>query len=321
MKRRDLMKAFGCTLTAAMGTGAAELPRMLGGVKVSIQSFCFNDRPIDAMLDAVEQAGFGAVELWVGHVEPSELRSDRKKLRDWRLHVDLDHFRGVRRKFDQRGILLQAYNISPRNDFTDEEIGRAFQMTRELGTDLMTSSSNVATAARLSHFADEYRIRVALHNHSHIKEDEFATAADYERALRGRSRRLGINLDIGHFGAAGQDPTGFIRQNHDRIFILHVKDRKKDQGPQVLLGEGDCHVAEVLLMVRKNRWPMIASLEHVFQEGDRIAAMRKNFAWMQRTLGGPLRKPTPPGHNSTGKPSSTGTRDKLMVETTDAHSR
>ena len=285
MQRRDLLKGFGLLPLAkfapARGRAAA-----LGGVDIAIQSFCFNDRPLDAMLDAVEESGFGAVELFQGHVEPANLKPDRSKLRDWRLHVNLDDFRAVRRKFDERGILLRAYNVSMRNDWTDAEIGRAFEMTAALGVRLITASSNVSTAARINRFAEQHGIRVAFHNHSVEKEDEFATAADYDRALRGRSPLLGINLDIGHFGAAGQNPVDFIRQHHKRIFILHIKDRKSDQGPQVLLGDGDSHVKDVLLLVKKNRWPMTASLEQVVKDGDRVAVMRKNFEWMKRVLEG-----------------------------------
>ena len=44
----------------------------------------------------------------------------------------MDEFKAVRRKFDDAGIELYAYNYSMRDDFTDDEIDRGFQMTRAL---------------------------------------------------------------------------------------------------------------------------------------------------------------------------------------------
>jgi sugar phosphate isomerase/epimerase len=59
-------------------------------------------------------------------------------MRKWRLTVSLDHFKAIRKKFDDAGIKLQAYNYSFNDSFTDEEIERGFQMAQALGVKLIT---------------------------------------------------------------------------------------------------------------------------------------------------------------------------------------
>ena len=58
---------------------------------------------------------------------------------------------------------------------------------------------------------------------------EFETPDDFMNALKGSSDYLSINLDIGHFYAAGFDPVSYIAQHHKRIVSLHIKDRDKDE--------------------------------------------------------------------------------------------
>jgi hypothetical protein len=50
----------------------------------------------------------------------------------------LDDFRAVRSKFDRAGIELYAYNLSLRDDFSDAEIERGFEIVKALGVKVMT---------------------------------------------------------------------------------------------------------------------------------------------------------------------------------------
>jgi sugar phosphate isomerase/epimerase len=75
----------------------------------------------------------------------------------------------------------------------------------------------------------------------------------------GYSKYNGINLDIGHFTAANYDPVPFLKQHHARITNLHLKDRKKDHGPNVPWGTGDTPLKEVLLVLKKEKYAIPAT--------------------------------------------------------------
>jgi sugar phosphate isomerase/epimerase len=117
-------------------------------------------------------------------------------------------------------------------------------------------------------------MRVAFHNHSDVKHpNEFATPASFEKAWE-MSKYYVTNLDIGHFMAANFDPVSFIEANHARISHLHIKDRKKDQGPNRPWGEGDTPIKEVLQLIKKNRYPIpcYQEFEYRVPEGSSSAA-------------------------------------------------
>jgi len=70
-----------------------------------------------------------------------------------------------------------------------------------------------------------------------------------------------VNLDIGHYTAAGYDPIAFIQKHHGRITNLHLKDRKKHDGPNMPWGQGETPINEVLLLLKKEKYTFPANIE------------------------------------------------------------
>jgi sugar phosphate isomerase/epimerase len=290
--RREWNRMVIGTLAAAplAGLGAqAARGSTVAGVRIGAQSYSFRDRPLDELIAAMNAVGLTFCELWQNHVEPREFdgvarEGRRDALRKWRLTVPLDEFRAVRAKFDRAGIALTAYNLSFRDDFTDEEIARGFEMAKALGVSVITASSNVSTAKRVDPVAKKAGITVGFHNHSDIKPNEFATPDDFATAMKGASERIAINLDIGHFTAANFDAVSYLEQHHDHVVSLHIKDRKRNQGPNLPFGEGDSPIGPVLKLVRDRKWAIPANIEYEYKGADTVAEVRRCFEYCKKVL-------------------------------------
>src|SRR5258705_1855371 len=92
----------------------------------------------------------------------SERSFARASLRQWRLGVPMELFAVSGQRFRDAGIKLIAYNVNYGEDFTDAETDRSFEMTKALGTDLITAVGPVRTLRRLDPFASFHKIRYAF---------------------------------------------------------------------------------------------------------------------------------------------------------------
>ena len=277
--RRD----FGKIAVAGLPLGAAlaKINSTVSGVQLGVQSYSFRDRPLDAAIQAMVEDGIGECEMYSPHIELGGLprpqgsggrgAANREELRKWRLTVPMDEIKAVRKKFDDAGIWLFAFNYSFRDDFTDPEIERGFQMAQALGVKVITASSTVSVMPRVAPFAEKYKIMVGVHGHNNVKDpNEFATPESFAKAMA-LSKMIGVNLDIGHFTAANFDAVSYIQEHHDRITNLHLKDRKKNDGPNVPFGEGETPIKQVLLLLKQKKYNIPANIEYEYKGKDDAA--------------------------------------------------
>lgn len=254
------------------------------GVVFGAQTYSFRDRDRAGCIAACKELGITTVELFSGHVEPFKGRPDREEVRKWRTTVPIGEIEAMRRQFNDAGITVHALNYSFRDDYSDAEIERGFEFAKALGAEMITASANISTSQRVDPFAKKAKIRVGMHNHSRVVKNEFATPEDFLSAMKGMSKYICINLDIGHFTAANFDAVQFLNQWHKRIVTLHIKDRKKNQGANVEFGLGDTPIKPVLQWLKTNKSSIPANIEYEYRGADTMAEMRKCLNYMKEAV-------------------------------------
>lgn len=280
---------------------------VVNGVRLGAQTYSFRDLPrtpggdaIDQVIKAMTECGITECELFAPQVEPvfgggargrrgdppsPEAIKAREDLRKWRLGTSLDHFRGIKKKFDAAGITIYAYNYSPNASFSDEEIERGFEMTRALGAEVITASTTLEVARRIAPHAEKHQMVVAMHGHSNVSDpNEFATPDSFAAAMK-MSKYFKVNLDIGHFTAANFDALDYIRAHHADITNLHLKDRKRNQGDNMPWGEGETPIRPVLQLLKKEKWPIRAYVEYEYKgTGTSVEEVKKCLAYAKQAL-------------------------------------
>ena len=291
MSRRAFIgTAAGGALLARAGVARAQSAKpttTVRGVIIGGNSYCFPDRPIAEAIDVMSDLGFTLGEVHPRHMEPSfgvargtaPPPDVREKLRQWRLEVPMAHYENVAAQFRKKGIEVYAYNVNYRPDFSDGELERSLEATRALGARIVSGAGITADLARrLDPMAKRHDVRIAVHNHSDIKGE-----ADFDAIVKGLSDRMAINLDIGHYVAANADPVALLKRRHGDILLLHVKDRKRDNGPNLPFGQGDTPIRETLRLLRDEKWRIPANIEWEV-DGDRVTAVRQCLEYCRHAL-------------------------------------
>jgi sugar phosphate isomerase/epimerase len=220
--------------------------------------------------------------------QQAERQAAIEKLAQWRASTSPATWKAVRDKFNAAGVgvTLLCYNMQ--DSMKDEDIEYGFVMAEGLGVKGMTTSTTLTMAKRIAPVADKHKLLVGYHGHDATNDpNQTATLESYD-TLMAYGKFNGINLDIGHFTASGYDATEFIRKHHAKITNLHIKDRKKDHGPNVAVwGTGDTPIKEVLQLVKKEKYPFPANLEleYPVPEGSTIVEeAKKCLAYVKSCL-------------------------------------
>jgi sugar phosphate isomerase/epimerase len=277
------------------GTAAAKQAAGLG-IVLGAQTYSFRDHTLEDAIKAMIDLGIKSCELWEGHVMPRELmwaagqspaEAKRKnaELNKWRANLDMSYIKPIRDKFDNAGITVMAYTGTIKDNLSEHDIEQVFKITEALGTNIITTSATVSVMKRVDVYAQKYKIKVGMHNHSHVTDpNEFSSPDSFARAMAGLSEYICINLDIGHFTAANFDAVKFIKQHHEKIVCLHIKDRKKNQGENQELGMGDTPIGRVLRLIRDNKYPIPADIEYEYKGGDSVVEVKKCLDYCKEAL-------------------------------------
>lgn len=274
--------AAGAARRALAGSGA-DRNAVIAGVRLGAQTYSFHDVQrngdptiIPMLIDHLRAVGFNDCEIMSAHVEQTTglgngwwvkartlpgYEEQRAAAREWRLTVPDSYYEAIRKRFNDAGINIFIYNLNFNDTWTDEERQAGFRAARLLGAVGINASSTLSETNRIAPIAERNRMFFAVHNHNNVYDpDEFATPESFQTAFA-MSPWVKASLDIGHYVAGNNDPFEFLQKHSGRIASLHIRDRKRDNGPHVPLGTGDARVADILRYVRDKRLPIRCFIE------------------------------------------------------------
>jgi sugar phosphate isomerase/epimerase len=274
----------------------------INGVQIGLITYSFRDMPdqsAEATLQYILDCGINAVELMGGPAETfagapknpvnmsavfplmrkrfakQELTPEEKQklaevdakmkvyndeLAKWRASAPMAKFEQFRKMYKKAGVKIYAFKP---NAFdmanSDADIAYGMQAAKALGASHVTLEhpKTADHTLKLGKMAEKYGIKVGYHGH------EQQTPTLWDTALS-QSSANSLNLDFGHYIAAGnQNPLDIIRQKHDRIVSMHIKDRQTPANGKgnLVWGKGDTPIPDALRLMRDQKYKFPATIE------------------------------------------------------------
>jgi len=222
--------------------------------RLAIQSWCFRTYEThEKVIQALKACDVNAVELTTRHVFAGgkPYPGGPQALVDYYL---------------ERGITISGYGLHVFAEDTEDEARWLMELARAAGFDALVADFRPGGVEQAERLADEYGLKVALHNHG--RRHRYGPAWAVDEVLAVTSPNIGLCLDTAWAIDSGDDPVALARKYADRLYGVHVKDFVFDRAgkPQdVIVGTGNLDLPALLGTLKEIGFAGTFTLEY---EGD-----------------------------------------------------
>ena len=160
-----------------------------------------------------------------------------------------------------------------------------FDRASSLGITNLSCIPDVTALDDLEALADEYEIRLAIHNNA---SGAFDSIAEVRQALNGRGPHVGACLDIGNALRRAENPATAVRTLGSRLIGIHLKDvsARTADSDVIVLGAGFLDVHTFFDAVREVGFPDdgALSLEYLARPNDPLPGLREGLRIAQEAI-------------------------------------
>ncbi len=227
----------------------------------------------DALLHEIRAAGFDAMDLWTGHLNPA-----------WATD---EHLAAAQAALAHHGLVvcsLAGWFGSTRGEFE-----RACQIAVALGCPALGGATSLADDDRawVVETLQRYGLRLGLENHP-----ESDPAQILERIGDGGGGAIGTTVDTGWYATQGADAAAAIERLAGHLVVMHLKDVLPGSEHQTCrFGEGIVPLRACVEALRRVGYTGPIAIEHEPEHSDPTEIVKANAAllrgWLAEAEGAP----------------------------------
>ncbi len=216
------------------------------GWKLGAQAWTFRDRTAQDAIQTAASMGIKYMQMYSGQAL-STSKPDVKVGADMSA-AERDELKKILADAGVKAVSFGVVGFSK-----DEAAARkTFEFAKAMGFETIATEPDEDAWGVVEKLADEFEIRVACHNHP--KPSRYWDPATVLASIKGRSKRLGVCADTGHWKRSGLDPVECLSSMKGLVMELHFKDVAggKEAGKEMPgakdkpWGTGECDAAGML---------------------------------------------------------------------------
>jgi len=223
------------------------------GMKLSLQCWTYNKLTFFETVDKAKELGVKYLEIYPGQ----KLKPDSKAT----MHRTMSEetIEEVKKKLaDAGGLKLVAYGVDAIP--TDEAGARkAFEWAKKMGIEVLVTETTPNEV--IDKLADEFQIKVALHNHPKTWPPDQVL-----KACKERSKWIGSCSDTGHWMRADLMPVDQFKKLEGRVLHSHFKDLNEFgmSAHDVAWGTGHGNMKGMLEELKRQGYKGYLSIEYEY---------------------------------------------------------
>lgn len=234
------------SLLLVIATAAAVAVTTQAKPQLGLQTWTCRNMSFEEAVLFAKKHGITQLELFNKHLDPKAPREENlKKLAFLKQH-------GV-----------TAYSIGVSGTSRNKEENRAlFELAKLFGMKvIVVEPGDPVIWDNLEELVKEYDIRLAVHNHG--TGSTYGNPATVKEVLAKRDPRIGVCMDVGWVTAAGFDAEAVFRNYYDRVFDMHLKDKRVDgeKMQDTHIGLGNSNYAGLFAAIKETDWTGVMAIE------------------------------------------------------------
>jgi sugar phosphate isomerase/epimerase len=238
------------------------------GWKLAAQAYTFGRNGVSCFdtLDILKDLGIRYVELFPGQ----SLSADHKDVKTGPAMSAAD-ISALKAKLQATGVTAVAFGVTGIGN-NEANARKLFEWAKTMGITTIVSEPAANEFELIDKLANEYKIKVALHNHP--KPSPYWDPQVVLDRTQGRSNMIGACSDTGHWARSGLVALDCLKKLEGKTVELHFKDLNKSGGDahDVPWGTGACDFKAMLAELKRQKFQGVFSIEYEIGNGPELVA-------------------------------------------------
>jgi sugar phosphate isomerase/epimerase len=169
----------------------------------------------------------------------------------------------VKARLAEADIKMNAHGV---HNFTanHDRNRQLFEFAKAAGIGTLTANPQPDAFDSLDKLCEEYKIRIAIHNHG--PGAIYDGLKNVQERVKDRHPLVGACVDTGHVLRSGQNPVEWITELGPRVYALHIKDvaEMRNKTHDVIIGQGHLDVVGIFKAAKAIDFPAdgVISMEY-----------------------------------------------------------
>ncbi len=245
--------------------------------KLGMQAYSFNRFTFFEAIDKNKALEMKYIEAYPGQ----KLSKDYNGSFDHNMSAEAKKL--TKAKLKEAGVKLINYGVVGLSN-NEAECRKVFDFAKEMGIEVIVSEPPEDAFELIDKLCNEYKIKVALHNHP--KPSHYWNPDTVLKVCEGRSNMIGACADTGHWTRSGIDPLEAVKKLEGRIVSSHFKDLNEfgNRGAHdVVWGTGVGKAAAILAELKKQGYKGAFSIEYEYHWDNSMPEISGCVAFFRKT--------------------------------------